>query len=98
MNDTDSAAARARFNTWRGLPPAERERMRERWSRFRELTPEQKEALREAYRKFLELPPERREALRHRWQEMSPEERRRAIQRRQGAKPGSIDKRPCPPC
>jgi hypothetical protein len=98
MSDTDRAAARARFDTWRKLPPEERERVRERWTQFRELTPEQQEALREAYRKFLELPPERRDALRDRWQNMSAEERRRAIQRRQGPKPDSIDKRPCPPC
>ena len=31
-------------------------------------------------------------------EQMSPEERRRAIQRRQGPKPGTVDKRPCPPC
>jgi hypothetical protein len=72
--------------------------MRGRWTRFRELTPEQKNALREAYRKFLELPPERRDALHNRWEQMSPAERRRAIQRRQGPKPDTIDKRPCPPC
>jgi hypothetical protein len=53
---------------------------------------------REAYRKFLELPPERRDALHNRWEQMSPAERRRAIQRRQGPKPDTIDKRPCPPC
>ena len=98
MNDTDRAAARARFDTWRQLPPDERASVRERWRRFRELTPAQQAAVREAYREFLELPPERREALRNRWEEMSPEERRRAIQRRQGPKPGSIDRRPCPPC
>ena len=78
--------------------PAGGARGRERWKRFRELTPEQQAAVREAYREFLELPPERRDALRNRWEQMSPEERRRAIQRRQGPKPGTIDKRPCPPC
>jgi len=98
MTDTDRAAARARFNTWRALPPSERERLRELWTQFRELTPDQKEALHAAYRKFLELPPERRDALSDRWQQMSPEERRRAIQRRQGPKPDTADKRPCPPC
>lgn len=98
MGETDRAAARARFNTWRQLPPEDREKLRERWKRFRELTPAQQAAVREAYREFLELPPERRQALIDRWQQMSPEERRRAIQRRQGSKPGVIDKRPCPPC
>lgn len=98
MSDTERAAARARFNTWRRLPAEEREAVRERWKRFRELTPGQQAAVREAYREFLELPPERREEMRERWREMSPEERRRALQRRQGPKPGSEDKRPCPPC
>lgn len=37
ISDTDRVAAHARFNTWRTLPPAERER----WTRIRELTPEQ---------------------------------------------------------
>jgi hypothetical protein len=98
MGETDRAAAHARFNAWRQLPPADREKVRERWKRFRELTLAQQAAVREAYREFLELPPERRAALADRWQQMSPEEQRRAIQRRQGAKPGVIDKRPCPPC
>lgn len=98
MGETDRAAAHARFNTWRQLPPADRENLRKRWKRFRELTLAQQAAVRDAYREFLELPPERRAALADRWEQMSPEEQRRAIQRRQGSKPGTIDKRPCPPC
>ena len=84
MNDSDRAQARERWNKWRELPPGERERLRERWKQFRDLTPEQKEALRESYRRFMSLPPEQRDALRERWQRMTPEERRRAIQRRPG--------------
>lgn len=98
MSDTDQAAAQARYRTWRELPAEDRQRLRASWKRFRELTPEQQQALRDEYRRFLELPPERREATLDRWQQMSPEERRRAIQRRQGPKPGSVDRRPCPPC
>lgn len=98
MSGTDRAAAQARYRTWRQLPTEDRQRLRESWKRFRELTPEQQQALRDEYRRFLELPPERREAMIDRWQQMSPEERRRAIQRRQGPKPGSVDRRPCPPC
>lgn len=99
MNDTDRAAARARFNTWRELPPDERAQVRDRWKRFRELTPEQQAAVREAYRKFLELPPERRADMSERWRKMSPEEQRRAVQRRDGGpKPGAMDTRSCPPC
>ena len=41
MSDTDRAAAHARFYTWRTLPPAERDRLRECWTRFRGLTPKQ---------------------------------------------------------
>jgi hypothetical protein len=98
MSATDRAAARARFNTWQQLPAGDRERLRNRWKRFRELTLGQQAAVREAYREFLELPPARRQELSDRWQQMSAEEQRRAIQRRQGPKPGTIDKRPCPPC
>ena len=87
MNDADRAQARERWKKWRGLPPGERERLRKRWKQFRDLTPEQKEALRESYRRFMSLPPEQREVLRERWQRMSPEERRRAIQRRQAPRP-----------
>ena len=87
MNDTDRAQARERWKKWRALPPGERERMRKRWQQFRDLTPEQKEALRESYRRFMSLPPEQREVLRERWQRMSPEERHRAIQRRQAPRP-----------
>jgi hypothetical protein len=54
--------------------------------------------VREAYRKFLALPPERRETLTDRWRQMSAEKRRRALERRQGSKPDTVDKRPCPPC
>jgi hypothetical protein len=33
------------------------------------------------------LPPERRDALRERWRRMTPDERSRVIQRRQGTRP-----------
>jgi len=80
------------------LSPAERDKLRERWQKFRDLTPEQQEALREAYRHYLSLPPAQRDATSKRWEQMSPEEQRRAISRRQGSKPGTYDKWPCPPC
>jgi hypothetical protein len=96
MDGIGRAQANERWQTWRSLTPAQRERLRKGWARFRELTPEQQDALRGAYRRFRSMPPEQRDNLRERWEQMSPEERRRAIQRRQGARPGSIDKRPCP--
>src|SRR5262245_55053974 len=98
MNEADRTLARERFQRWRELSPAERDKLRERWEKFRELTPEQQEALREAYRHYLSLPPAQRDATSKRWEQMSPEEQRRAISRRQGSKPGTYDKRPCPPC
>jgi len=98
MNEADRALARERFQRWRELSPAERNRLRERWQKFRDLTPEQQEALREAYRHYLSLPPAQRDATSKRWEQMSPEEQRRAISRRQGSKPGTYDKWPCPPC
>jgi hypothetical protein len=98
MNEADRTLARGRFQRWHELSPEEREKLRQRWQKFRELTPEQQEVLRDAYRRYMALPAAQRDRLRERWEQMSPEERRRAISRRQGAKPGSVDKRPCPPC
>ena len=98
MDGIDRAQANERWQHWRSLTPEQRARLRKGWQRFRDLPPEKQEALRKAYQQFKDLPPERRDALRERWQQMSPEERRHAIQRRQGPKPDSVDKRLCPPC
>ena len=92
------AQANDRWQTWRSLSPEERDRMREAWAEFQALTPEQQQAVRTAFLRFSDLPEEQRNSLLERLQRMSPEERRRALSRRQGPKPGSEDKRPCPPC
>jgi hypothetical protein len=92
------AQANDRWQSWRSLTPGQRERVREAWLRFRELTPEQQQAVRTVFLRFQELPQEQRDRLLERWERMSPEERRRAMNRRQGPKPGTEDKRPCPPC
>jgi hypothetical protein len=98
MDGIGRAQAHERWQTWRSLDPDQRDRLRRGWKRFRELSPDQQDALRQAYRRFMELPADRRDSLREKWERMSPEERRRAITRRQGSKPGTVDKRPCPPC
>jgi hypothetical protein len=92
------AQANDRWQAWRSLSPEQRERAHAAWRRFRELTPEQQQAVRTVFLRFQELPQEQRDRLLERWERMSPEERRRAMNRRQGPKPGTEDKRPCPPC
>lgn len=94
------AQANERWQTWRSLTPRQRERAHKAWVRFRELTPEQQQAVRTAYLRYQELPQKQRDWLTERWQQMTPDERERAIQRRQGPgpQPGAMDKRPCPSC
>jgi hypothetical protein len=94
------AQANERWQTWRSLTPGQRERVHKAWDRFRELTPQQQQAVRTAFLRYQELPQEQRDWLTERWQQMTPDERERAIQRRQGPgpQPGAMDKRPCPPC
>ena len=92
------AQANERWQTWRSLTPEQRERVQKAWAGFRELTPVQQQAVRTAYLRFQDLPQDQRDGLLERLQRMSPEERRRAMNRRQGPKPGMEDKRPCPPC
>jgi hypothetical protein len=98
MDEADRAQARARWQKWRSLTPEQRERLRQGWQRFKALPPEEQAVLRARFQRFMSLPPQQRENLRERWQRMSPEERRRALTRRQGSRPGTLDKRPCPPC
>ncbi len=92
------AQANERWQTWRSLTPEQRERVQDAWARFQALTSAQQQAVRTAYLQYEELPAEERYGLLERLQDMSPEELRRKMNRRQGPKPGSEDKRPCPPC
>lgn len=92
------AQANDRWETWRSLTPDQRERVRKAWARFRALSPRQQQAVRTSFLQFPEMPLEQRVSLLERMQQMSPEELRRALNRRQGPKPGTLDKRPCPPC
>ena len=94
------AQANDRWQTWRSLTHGQRERVHKAWARFRELTPEQQQAVRTAFMRFKELPQAERDWLTERWEQMTPDERERAIQRRQGPgpQPGAMDNRPCPGC
>lgn len=56
--------------------PEQRNRIEER-RRFEALPPNQQQRLIQTRERFLNLPPETRDRLRQRWQDMSPEERRR---------------------
>jgi hypothetical protein len=100
MDGIGRAQANDRWQTWRSLTPGQRERVHKAWSRFRQLTPEQQRAVRTAFMRFKEEPHEERDWLTDRWQQMTPDERDRAMQRRQapGPQPGATDNRPCPGC
>lgn len=55
----------------------QRQRIEDRRRRFEALPQNQQQRLIQARERFLHLPPEDRERLRQRWQQMSPEDRRR---------------------
>ncbi len=62
-------------NRWNN--PQQRRHIEERRRRFEALPQNQRQRLIETRERFLHLPPEDRERLRQRWQQMSPEDRRR---------------------
>ena len=74
--------ARDRFARWQELTPEQKDLARQRWHKFRELSPEQQQRVREGYHHFKKLTPEQRQRLRERWQNASPEERQRWLERR----------------
>ena len=61
----------------RGDNAEQRQRIEDRRRRFEALPQNQQQRLIQARERFLHLPPEDRERLRQRWQQMSPDERRR---------------------
>jgi hypothetical protein len=81
MSPERRALAKQRFSYWQGLSDDDRERVRRRWRDFSDLPPEQQEAVRNAYRKFQQLPPERRRELRRRWDQATPAQRSRMLER-----------------
>ena len=73
--------AKQRFNQWREMPPEQRQQLRERYQRFKNLPPEQQARVRESFKRFRQLPPEKRMELRKRWKQLTPEQRRRRLNR-----------------
>lgn len=67
---------------WRKMTPEQREQARERYEHFKQLSPEEQARIRERYEHFHQLSPEQRNELREQWDKMSPEERRKAINKK----------------
>jgi Protein of unknown function (DUF3106) len=63
------------------MPPEQRQLLRQRWQQFKAMPPEQQQHVRESFSRFKQMPPERRMELRRQWREMTPEQRRRGVQR-----------------
>jgi hypothetical protein len=81
MSPNERKDARGRFKQWSDLPADRRKDVRNRWQQFRTLPPTEQQAVRENFRRFKNMPPERRKALRERWQNASPAERDRMLDR-----------------
>src|ERR1700722_17347962 len=95
MTPEERSGAQERFKTWRALPPEQRQQLRERWHQFKGLPPEQQQRVREQFQRFRQMPSEQRQALRRQWQQMTPEQRRDALQRAPGGpRAGAV--RPAP--
>jgi hypothetical protein len=82
MTPEQREQARTRFDRWKDLTPEQRELARKRWHRYRELSPEQQQRVRDGYGKFKKLPPEQRRRLRERWENATPEQRQKWLERR----------------
>jgi len=76
-----------RFSTWQRLPPPRRAELLSRFEQFRKLSPEQQHELRARLQRFKSLPPERQRLLRERFRNLSPEQRRRALEQMQAPRP-----------
>ena len=81
MSPEQRSNAQQRFGQWRAMPPEQRQLLRQRWQQFKGLPPEQQQRIRENFQRFRQMPPERRMELRRQWHQMSPEQRRSAVQR-----------------
>jgi Protein of unknown function (DUF3106) len=93
MSPQERAGAQERFKQWHALTPEQRDQVRQRWRQFQALPPEERQHVREAYRRFNQLPAQRQQELRQRWNQMSPEQRRGALQRPPGQR---MQGRPAP--
>lgn len=65
---------------WQAMTPTERTNARHGMHSWKRLPPEQREEARALYAKLRTLPETERAALRERWQQMTPEQRRRWAQ------------------
>ena len=70
------------------MTPEQRKHLKERRKRFEALPAEEKQRLKEARKKFKQLPPEERKRLRQKWQNLSPEQRDKAIKRKRKNRQG----------
>jgi hypothetical protein len=84
MTPEQRSSAQQRFTQWRAMPPEQRQLVRQRWQQFKRLPPEQQQQVRESFQRFRQMPPERRMELRRQWNQMTPEQRRRAVQHASG--------------
>ena len=85
MTPEERSGAQERFKTWRALPPEQRQQLRDRWRQFKSLPPDRQQQIRNQFNSFRQMSPERQQALRNQWRNMSPEQRRGALQRGGGA-------------
>lgn len=82
-NDADADKRRRMLGhaqRWQAMTPAEREHARHGMHSWKRLPPEQRDEARALYAKLRTLPEAERTALRERWQQMTPEQRRRWAQ------------------
>ncbi len=77
VGDTHEGAQR-----WEKMTPEQRARTRARYEHFKQLPPEEQARIRERYEHFRQLPPEQRQELREQWNKMSPEDRRKALNKK----------------
>ena len=70
-----------RWQRWRALPPAQRETLRRGERNFRSMSPEMREQMRRSLAAVGRLPPEQQRRLRQLWRELTPEQRRRWLER-----------------
>lgn len=71
-----------RAEQWTGLPPQQREEVRERIARWQLMTPQERQQTRENRRQFEQLPPEQRAKLHaafERFQQLPPQQREQLI-------------------
>lgn len=81
LNDSERQNAQERFRNWQALSTEKKQQIRKRYQVFRALPKVERENLRLRYQQFRELPVERRRELRRRWEKLSPERRRRLLNR-----------------